>query len=83
MQAVGLNSLGEGNPSSASAARHGWCCIVFVQRKLTSIAVNAILRMTPAMSFLASAAFMGYGGSTNATSLDAKVSQLQLRMIEM
>ena len=60
---------------------HGWCCIVFVQRKMTAVALHAILRMTPALSFLISAPFMGFGGSTNATSLNAKVTPM-LELLE-
>ncbi|KAK9856145.1 hypothetical protein WJX84_010015 [Apatococcus fuscideae] len=57
----------------------GWCCIVFVHRKMTSVAIHAILCLTPALKFLTSAPFMGYGGSTTATTLNAKTQKEMLR----
>lgn len=64
-----------GSGQQAANSPYGWCCIIFVQRKMSAIALHAILHMTPALKFLRSAPFMGFGGTTSATSLNAKVRQ--------
>lgn len=65
-----------GSKQQAANCPYGWCCIIFVQRKMTAIALHAILHMTPALKFLKSAPFMGFGGTTSATSLNSKVRTL-------
>ncbi len=72
LQGVSRSGKGSEGSQQVTSAPQGWCCIIFVHRKMTSVALHAILRMTPALGFLASAPFMGYGGSTNATSLNAR-----------
>lgn len=54
-------------------SRRSWSCIVFVTRKLATLAVDAVLRAAPGLGFLTAAPFMGYGGDTSAASMDVKV----------
>ncbi|KAK9817465.1 hypothetical protein WJX74_006245 [Apatococcus lobatus] len=71
-QGLCQSGAGSGMGQQQTSSPQGWCCIIFVQRKMTAIALHAVLRMTPALGFLKSAPFMGFGGSTTATSLNAK-----------
>ena len=72
---MGQGNRDPGSGQQAANSPYGWCCIIFVQQKMSAIALHAILQMTPALKFLRSAPFMGFGGTTSATSLNAKVSQ--------
>ena len=64
-------------------SRQSWSCIVFATRKLATLAVEAVLRAAPSLSFLMSTPFMGYGGDTSAASMDVKVGQQQRLAISL
>ena len=58
-------------------SRQSWSCIVFVTRKLATLAIEAVLRAAPSLGFLTTTPFMGYGGDTSAASMHVKVRQRQ------
>ena len=60
LQGAAQGSHGHGaSGHQACSTPQGWCCIIFVERKMSCMAIDAVLRMTPALQFLASSRFMG------------------------
>lgn len=64
---------GEETDAGEGGERFPWSCLIFVSRKLGVLALDAVLRAVPSLSFLRPAPFMGHGGPTLATSMDTEV----------
>ncbi|KAK9823040.1 hypothetical protein WJX81_002311 [Elliptochloris bilobata] len=79
-QLLGYKELSQAGSveGSSDAAQRRWTAIVFAKRKFTALALHAMLRACPALSFLRSAPLMGYGGNVAAASLCVKRQQAVL-----